>query len=600
MKRIIIVSFLLLFLSVSALGYDVTYVGDATYPLDPSTGSLAAIYDDDGAGCAANISRWKSVRVQATASGTVTHYLVKVGGSMTGANMGYGVWQGYSNAATQPGSLLISGVQTGVNLSSGAGWYALPFTADATLSVTAGQYFYLGFYESGEQNNFCRDDDETFPPKWVDSDDEKTYDHPELVTLTTSEDSASWMMGLLITELGYPNTITTSGTWTHGSTNAVITGAEFGTKSPAAPLLWQNFESKEIGTNPSTADGTGSGGQYGWTSSGGMTDWNVYGGATLADTVEPPHSNSTKYLAGEHWPGLNTNMEIGYAHDSEQNAWFVMAYIRTSPSWAEPPAAGYCASYGGTDDLNYKEWWFQPSCEVSADYGNYIDASQEQPAPGPFNSSAQAEYSNSALASPCGHQINGVSWGTNPSLGWGHKYTVMRINPGRLQMRNYSAYGTGISTLTDESCEGELFPSLAEDKDSVCAIIFGSYTRYCLGETVQLFPDMFRYLDDVYIDNTLSRVMLCNDETYEDATICEPQIPSAWSGTSITVTVNQGALPDGTAYLFVFDSDNAVNGTGYPVTLGAGSSFSAHGMTIGGGGHSVAVGGGSLTLTVAQ
>jgi len=95
-------------------------------------------------------------------------------------------------------------------------------------------------------------------------------------------------------------------------------------------------------------------------------------------------------------------------------------------------------------------------------------------------------------------------------------------------------------------------------------------------------PDMFKFFDDVYIDNSIARVVLANNATYSSATIVEPQIPSAWAAGEITATVNQGKLPDGEdAYLFVFDSDNTANGTGYTVTFGeAGSTNTLEGISV--------------------
>jgi hypothetical protein len=115
----------------------------------------------------------------------------------------------------------------------------------------------------------------------------------------------------------------------------------------------------------------------------------------------------------------------------------------------------------------------------------------------------------------------------------------------------------------------------------------------CWGETKQLVAyisdlnnNAFRYFDDMYVDTTWSRVMLCNTSTYPDGTddsyICEPQIPVTWADGSIEVTVNQGALTTGPAFLYVFDSNNVANGTGYSVTLGEGGP-SAVGCTISGG-----------------
>jgi hypothetical protein len=87
-----------------------------------------------------------------------------------------------------------------------------------------------------------------------------------------------------------------------------------------------------------------------------------------------------------------------------------------------------------------------------------------------------------------------------------------------------------------------------------------------------LNDDAWRYFDDIYVDHTFSRVMLCNNATYGSATVCEPQIPSAWAAGEITVTVNLGKLTDDVgagnpAYLYVFDSNNDVSAS-HEVTLG--------------------------------
>ena len=96
----------------------------------------------------------------------------------------------------------------------------------------------------------------------------------------------------------------------------------------------------------------------------------------------------------------------------------------------------------------------------------------------------------------------------------------------------------------------------------------GGYWRYTSDDG---HDDAWKYFDDIYIDNTLSRVMLGNSSNYSNCTIIEPQIPSAWVSNRITCTVNLGKLADSeTAYVFVFDADNNHNPVGYPVTIGGG------------------------------
>jgi len=87
-------------------------------------------------------------------------------------------------------------------------------------------------------------------------------------------------------------------------------------------------------------------------------------------------------------------------------------------------------------------------------------------------------------------------------------------------------------------------------------------------------PSAFRFFDELYVDTTWSRVMLGNSKTLASCSILEPQIPSAWSTSEITVTINLGGLSGSKAYLYVFDSNNAPSNAnafgsskGYPVKI---------------------------------
>jgi hypothetical protein len=60
--------------------------------------------------------------------------------------------------------------------------------------------------------------------------------------------------------------------------------------------------------------------------------------------------------------------------------------------------------------------------------------------------------------------------------------------------------------------------------------------------------------------------MLGNAPNWNDCTIREPQIPSTWSGDTITIKVNFGAIGnDGPAYLYVFDANNNHNTSGFSI-----------------------------------
>jgi hypothetical protein len=72
------------------------------------------------------------------------------------------------------------------------------------------------------------------------------------------------------------------------------------------------------------------------------------------------------------------------------------------------------------------------------------------------------------------------------------------------------------------------------------------------------------YWDDIYIDNNWARVFLADTDTYTTNMHRELQIPSAWSDTSVEVTVNRGSFAGSdNVYLYVVDSTGAVNADGF-------------------------------------
>lgn len=78
----------------------------------------------------------------------------------------------------------------------------------------------------------------------------------------------------------------------------------------------------------------------------------------------------------------------------------------------------------------------------------------------------------------------------------------------------------------------------------------------------------YAYYDQIYVDSSWARVELGDSATYGDCTKREIQVPSAWSDTSITVTVNLGAFGSGeTVYWHVTHADGTRQVVG-PVTTG--------------------------------
>lgn len=77
------------------------------------------------------------------------------------------------------------------------------------------------------------------------------------------------------------------------------------------------------------------------------------------------------------------------------------------------------------------------------------------------------------------------------------------------------------------------------------------------------------YVDDVFIQwGTPARVMLCKEATWAARKHAEIQIPTAWSNTEITFTLNQGSFGAEDTYLYVIDSAGVVNANGTLLSFG--------------------------------
>ncbi len=76
------------------------------------------------------------------------------------------------------------------------------------------------------------------------------------------------------------------------------------------------------------------------------------------------------------------------------------------------------------------------------------------------------------------------------------------------------------------------------------------------------------YLDDIYINNTRSRVELGNKQDFDSCTYREVQPARFWNNTSVTVNkINQGQFQDGDiAYVFLVDANGEVS-NGYKVNI---------------------------------
>lgn len=133
----------------------------------------------------------------------------------------------------------------------------------------------------------------------------------------------------------------------------------------------------------------------------------------------------------------------------------------------------------------------------------------------------------------------------------------------------------------EDTADGEVFNIIngATLSSSTSVITHGESTsgtwRYMLmGGTIDGAGDnetINIYYDDFYVDDTMARVEVCVGSTWSARGKCDPQPATSWSTTSISATYS---APSDGDYIYVVDEAGLVNSSGISVTAGVGQSFS--------------------------
>lgn len=354
-----------------------------------------------------------------------------------------------------------------------------------------------------------------------------------------------------------PSISNVSGTFGHGdSITITCTGA--GTKSQSAPVIWDNCSGTSIT-------------QSGWTGGLPTTSGSTYNigyrtPAQVGRGITLPHSNVTKYMCGAHTPA--SDFYSGYN---------VMAYkARTIASF---PAYMYASWYQRYDN----GWTFGDDTHNNLKMFDYSCGNSPYTQNSPTDSNWYIEYNPrpSSNSSSCGFHINddgsslynsgapnyldrgGHEWwwdsGINPMANSWTKIEVQII---------YTDQTNGSIKLWEN---GTLKVNYIGETDKYAGTSrnegIGGYSGMESSQTGN-----WRYFNDIYLDTTFQRVVIIQ------GSLIEVQIPSSWSDTSITCSVNRGSLQDGAATLRVYDSLG--NYDDYSVTISGGSTPSTTTATI--------------------
>lgn len=383
----------------------------------------------------------------------------------------------------------------------------------------------------------------------------------------------------------------------HNST-ITISGEDFGAKNPAPPLWWDNGEGATVEDDSIMRSGemtwvtstlTGSNKHYndahpyndGHTASAARIKYH----AANFRSIAAPHSKSSKFIAGnhdyndscDHTSASTQNVALNVSDQSTHAIWYVSYYLRLDPSWpTDWDSEGNYKFFSWERGEGYSIY---DGSGVKFAYDNLTDCNLTN-----FNRSpvCGSDFITGRIAqvlvgsSGCDTSTTPV-WVTastgvkNPSNQWTKNEHLYKNNGGSGDVFVWKSDNV---TSWDIALDSGCYLNDTAHANNPGGVTIGGFWRFnydCYNSEDNYGENAWRYFDDVYVDTTFSRVMICNDSTYSSATICEPQIPTVWDigGGSITVTVNQGALSLGTNYLYVFDSDNEAS-SGYAVILSSG------------------------------
>ncbi|WP_414703827.1 hypothetical protein [Povalibacter sp.] len=300
-----------------------------------------------------------------------------------------------------------------------------------------------------------------------------------------------------------------------------MTGSGFGTKSTAAPLVFDNFESGNSGSKLMTAKAV-----VGQWQDGAGYDIPVY---STAQARGGSKSVKLSTAGGAYNLSVNQNGNFPVVYMD----WWVRVQQKDNMSRNWKP----WRIYGANDTMQANAVVMCNGTGLSVENGGSGGGFWWEG--GSFSNGQWQHYQVALKASSSAGAADGV---------------VMQYVNGKLVSNH-----TGVVTRTGSSHWNQIRIGhyWAMDGVSECGSNSGA--------------DI--YLDNVYIDSNWARVEIGNASTYATSTVREVQIPTSWSANSITLNVNAGGFSTGsTAYIYVVDSSGSVNSSGIPVTIGAGAS----------------------------
>lgn len=336
-----------------------------------------------------------------------------------------------------------------------------------------------------------------------------------------------FLLGVFLPELvwGAPVIESISGTLGNGQSITVY-GSGFGSKDQARPQLWDTVDNQV--TYQALTDGD-------TIPSGGANPWPENQDGLFKMESTDPQRNS---FGGEVYKG--TGMGVKLNNKTIANSGKI-----------------------------YLAWWFKPSVDPNtATTGGHSSkfvrlSNSGDPVNKTFSWTQMNNYVYRTDEGYC-QQSGGSYWDSWSGVAnqWNFQEVYM---DGRNRIYEISVNGNSLRNGVWNLCN-------TFDFDQVWSLGWDSGGTEPLSMTV--------WMDDIYLDNTPQRAMLCSGSSWSSRGNCENQIPSSWSDEGVTLTLNQGSFSlGGQAYLYVVDATGSANASGYPLTIGTTVSGTGSGLS---------------------
>lgn len=322
------------------------------------------------------------------------------------------------------------------------------------------------------------------------------------------------LLGVAPLALAAPSVSGTSGTASSGQT-LTISGNGFGSKSTAAPLLWDDFEAGTAG-NVIAGSAARVGKWDGSNASVKYTTAKVHAGNKAAF-----HDFISNYNASLNKDGSFPRLYMDF--------WILTDYVdRQSRNWKP------WRLYGDNDSLQLDYVWL-----CNGQLGNRVEEKAGW---------SMGDWGGNGYSKNTWMHIQLVYGASSPG---GADGTIRHTIDGQTYGMNSGAVMTRKTSANFNQVRiGHYW---AQDGIDGCSSNGGARV----------------YVDNVYLDTSWARVELGNASSYAASTKREIQVPTAWSDSSVKINVNTGTFTAGsTAYLFVTDANNNTS-PGIAIKVGA-------------------------------